>query len=91
VDIRAVDSRGAGSQVARNREGDTRVARNRVADSPVADIRVAGMAVDQAIPAAVPVVRQVDSSPANAPDVVAHEPILSTGGAFLNVLPITGA
>lgn len=49
------------------------------------------MGVDQAIPAGVQVVRQVDLSPANAPDVVAHEPILSTGGAFLNVLPIPGA
>ena len=49
------------------------------------------MAVDQAIPAAVPVVREVESSPANAPDVVAHQPILSTDGAFLNVRADPGA
>jgi hypothetical protein len=76
-----------------------------VADTPVADIRVAdsrrlaqtvdtpaaGMVVDQAIRAAVRVVRQGVPSPVNAPDVVAHEPILSSGGAFLNVPPISVA
>ncbi len=49
------------------------------------------MAVDQAIPAAVPVVREVVSSPANVPDVVAHQPILSTAEAFLNVPARPGA
>jgi hypothetical protein len=49
------------------------------------------MVVDQAIRAAVQVGRQVVPSPVNAPDVVAHEPILSTGRVFLNVPPISVA
>jgi hypothetical protein len=49
------------------------------------------MAVDQAIPAEVQVIRQAELSPANAPDVVAHQPILSIDGAFLNVPGIPGA
>ena len=49
------------------------------------------MMVGQAIPAVVQVVRQAVSSPVNAPDVVAHEPILSTAGVFLNVQPISVA
>jgi hypothetical protein len=55
------------------------------------DTPAAGMVVDQAIQAAVQVGRQVVRSPVNAPDVVAHEPILSTDGVFLNVPPISVA
>jgi len=40
---------------------------------------------------AVQAVQVVVPSPDNAPDVVAHEPILSTARAFLNVLPFSGA
>jgi hypothetical protein len=47
--------------------------------------------VDQAIRAAVQVGRQVVPSPVNAPDVVAHQSILSSGGVFLNVPPISVA
>lgn len=49
------------------------------------------MAADQAILAAGRVVREVVPSPDNAPDVVAHEPILSSGRVFLNVPVISGA
>lgn len=49
------------------------------------------MAADQAILVAVLAVRLMVCSPDNAPDVVAHEPILSSGRAFLNVPPISDA
>ncbi|WP_407666399.1 hypothetical protein [Mycobacterium pinniadriaticum] len=70
--------------------GRMAVAGSRAPGIRVADIRplahtvgtrAAGTMADQAIQA----VRQVVPSPGGAPDVVAHEPILSTGGAFLNV------
>jgi hypothetical protein len=72
---------------------DTRAADNRevAQGAPPAGTRAGGTVVDQAIRAAVLMVRQVVPSPDNAPDVVAHQPILSSGGAFLNVLPISGA
>lgn len=71
----------------------------RVGDSPVAETPVAGIpvqvmtagtpvartAADQASPAVDPPGRRVVRSPDNAPDVVAHGPILSIGGVFLNV------
>ncbi len=77
-------------------EVDIRAGRSPAGDTPVADTRAAdnpagGTVVDQAIRVAVQAVRQVVPSPVNAPDVVAHEPILSTGGVFLNVPPISVA
>jgi hypothetical protein len=68
---------------------DTRSADSRQVAQTM-DTREAGRAVDQATVAVAPVVRQAAWSPENAPDVVGHEPILSTAGAFLNVLPISG-
>lgn len=44
------------------------------------------MGVDQASPVVVRTGRQVVDSPADAPDVVAHQPILSAHRVFLNVL-----
>ncbi|OYN79541.1 hypothetical protein CG716_11580 [Mycolicibacterium sphagni] len=79
---------------------DNRAGHRRVAHSPAVDIRAvdnrqaalaARMPVDQAIRAAVRVVRQVVPSPDNAPHVVAHTPILSSAEPFLNVPPIPGA
>jgi hypothetical protein len=99
--IRAADSPAVGIRAGRNRAGDSpagrtpevgiRAGRIRAADNPAADSPAAGMVVDQAIRAAVQVGPQVVPSPVNAPDVVAHEPILSTGGAFLNVPPVSVA
>ncbi|TDO14529.1 hypothetical protein EV580_2659 [Mycobacterium sp. BK086] len=86
----------AGTRVGRNPAAGTRAGRSQVAGSQAGDTRVAdnpgpGTAVDQAIRAAVQVVQRAVPSLEHAPDVVAHEPILSTGGSFLNVLPIFGA
>ncbi len=85
-----------GSQAADTPAGRIRVvgipaARNPAVGTQTGHNRAAGMVVDQAIPAAVLAVRQAESSPANAPDVVAHQPILSTVGVFLNVPAIPGA
>ncbi|MBB3601496.1 hypothetical protein FHT40_001129 [Mycolicibacterium sp. BK556] len=101
ADIRVGRSPVAGTRVGRNpaagtRAGRSQVAGSQAADSPAGDIRVAdnpgpGTAVDQAIRAAVQVVQRAVPSLEHAPGVVAHEPILSTGGSFLNVLPIFGA
>ncbi|SBS74673.1 hypothetical protein MHPYR_20156 [uncultured Mycobacterium sp.] len=83
-----------------SRAGRIRQDRNPGADNPAVDTRepaqtadtpAAGMVVDQANQAAVRVGRQAVRSPVNAPDVVAHEPILSTDGVFLNVPPISVA
>ncbi|PND55109.1 hypothetical protein CRM90_24525 [Mycobacterium sp. ENV421] len=82
VDIPAVDSPAARSPAA-----GTLAGRSPAAGKPAGDIRTAGRAVDQAIPAAVLGV----PSPANLPDVVAHQSILSSGEVFLNVLAIPGA
>jgi hypothetical protein len=85
--------------------GDIRVGRIPAVDTPAvgtraadsrppaqpADTPAAGMVVDQAIRAVAQAGRQVESSPDNAPDVVAHVPILSTGGVFLNVSTISVA
>ncbi|BBX05584.1 hypothetical protein MAIC_03870 [Mycolicibacterium aichiense] len=90
-DIRAARSRAGDIRAARSRAGDIPVARSRAAGSPAADIRAAGRAVDQAIPVAVLEVRQAVPSPATVPDVVAHQPILSSGEVFLNVLAVPGA
>ena len=95
VGIPAARNRAVGIRAGRSPVVDTRAVGTRVADSrqsaqPV-DTPAAGMVVDQAIRAAAPAGRQVESSPDNAPDVVAHEPILSTGGVFLNVPPISVA
>lgn len=98
---RAADSRAGHSPGAGIRAGRSPGAgRTPAGDTPVADSReparavdtpAGGMRVGQAIPVAVQVVRQAVSSPVNAPDVVAHEPILSTAGVFLNVQPISVA
>jgi phosphoribosylcarboxyaminoimidazole (NCAIR) mutase len=95
----------AGIRAERIRGADIRAGRTPVVDIPVVGIRaadsrklvqprdipVAGMAVDQAIRAAVQAVQAAVPSSDNAPDVVAHEPILSTARAFLNVPPISVA
>jgi hypothetical protein len=85
----------AGTRAGRNPAADSRAERNPAADTRAADNLLRplgeGTLVDQAIRVAVRAVRQVVPSPVNAPDVVAHEPILSTGGAFLNVPPISVA
>ena len=101
-----VGSRAGGSPAGRTQVADSpagrspvagiRVDRSPVVDTPAADTRaggspVAGTVVDQASQAAVQGGRQAVSSPDNAPDVVAHVPILSTGGVFLNVPPISVA
>ena len=49
------------------------------------------MVVDLAIRVAAQAGQEVESSPDNAPDVVAHEPILSIGEVFLNVPPTSVA
>jgi len=90
-----VGIRGDRSPAADNRVVDTRVVDSRAAalavDTPVLDTPGAGTAVDQASQAEVRGVREEVSSPANAPDVVAHEPILSISRVFLNVPPISVA
>jgi hypothetical protein len=73
-----------------------------VADTPAAGTRLADSrqparpvdtpaVVDQAIRVVARAARQVVWSQVNAPDVVAHEPILSIGGVFLNVRTISVA
>jgi hypothetical protein len=93
VGIRAGRNPAVGSLAGRNPGADTPAVDTRVANSrelaAAVDTPTAGMVVDQAIPAAVQVVRQVVSSPVNAPDVVGHQPILSIGGVFLNVPPLS--
>ena len=91
ADIPAVGIRVAGNRAGRIRVVDIRAGRIRVVDTRTGDIRAAGMVVDQAIPAAVLMVRQAESSLANALDVVAHQPILSIDRVFLNVPAIPGA
>ena len=65
-----------------------------MADSPAvgsphrvlaADTAAASAGADRTSPVVAPPGRRAVRSPDNAPDVVAHEPILSTGGVFLNV------
>jgi hypothetical protein len=90
VGIPAGRTRAVGIPAGRTRAVGIRAADNRQRVQ-VADTPVAGTVVDQAILAAVPVVRKEVPSPDSAPDVVAHEPILSTGGSFLNVPPISVA
>jgi len=93
--IPAVRSPAVGIRAGRSPVADTPAAGTRLADSrqpaqPV-DTPAAGMVVDQAIRVVARAGRQVVWSQVNAPDVVAHEPILSIGGVFLNVRTISVA
>jgi hypothetical protein len=94
ADIPADRSPAVGIRAGRSPVADTPAAGTRLADSrqPAQPVDTpAGMVVDQAIRVVARAGRQVVWSQVNAPDVVAHEPILSIGGVFLNVRTISVA